>query len=73
MYDRRNYLLRQQYAELKYCKEVCNGLDEKCPKYALPKNKSVCVWYDIIERDVEKIKLGLNPKTFPILEVILQE
>jgi len=68
-YDRRSNIQRGQYEQLKYCYERCKGV-EGCDLYTVLDNNNICVWYETLLNDKEKLKTG-RQLTFPILEKIL--
>jgi len=71
-YDRRNPILRSQYALLSHGLYNCQGKDTNCSLYRARKGHNTCIWYETIQNDIKKIKTGGQNITFNLLEKILQ-
>jgi hypothetical protein len=49
----------------------CDGFTQECSKYTPLKNE-VCLWYKVVENDLDKIAVGDKCLTFKKLEEIVK-
>jgi len=68
---RQNSTTRTRYNVLSKCLYECKGQENGCKFYA--RHKDTCMWYDIIQKDIIKIKNKEDSVTFGLLEKILED
>lgn len=57
---------------MKYDKKCysCDGYDYQCGTYVHLCEEATCVWYRVVQSDLEKLLAGKEDTTFPIKEWI---